>query len=86
MPARIAIDQEQIAAFCERHRIRKLALFGSVLRDDFRALGGHRGHAQPLVHGYDAIRFDRVWAVLADDLPPLIAALEAALANAPEPR
>ena len=35
MPARIAIDREQIAAFCQRHQIRKLALFGSVLRDDF---------------------------------------------------
>ena len=37
MPARIAIDREQIAAFCQRHQIRKLALFGSVLRDDFHA-------------------------------------------------
>jgi uncharacterized protein len=25
-----------IAEFCRRHRIRKLSLFGSVLRDDFR--------------------------------------------------
>lgn len=32
---RIAIPQEQIEEFCRRHRIRKLALFGSVLRDDF---------------------------------------------------
>lgn len=36
MSAKIAIDQKQIAEFCRRHRIRKLALFGSVLRDDFR--------------------------------------------------
>jgi hypothetical protein len=34
--ARIAVDKEQIASFCRRHRIRRLALFGSVLRDDFR--------------------------------------------------
>lgn len=33
---RIAIDQERIAEFCRRNHIRKLALFGSVLRDDFR--------------------------------------------------
>ncbi len=33
--ARIAIPQEQIAAFCRRHHIRRLALFGSVLREDF---------------------------------------------------
>jgi predicted nucleotidyltransferase len=26
---------EAVAAFCRRHRVRELALFGSVLRDDF---------------------------------------------------
>jgi len=36
MSARIAIDRERIAEFCRKHHIRKLALFGSVLRDDFR--------------------------------------------------
>ena len=36
MNAKIAIDREQIADFCRRHHIRMLALFGSVLRDDFR--------------------------------------------------
>ena len=35
MSPRIPIDRERIAAFCRRHHIRKLALFGSVLRDDF---------------------------------------------------
>ena len=35
MPARIDIDREKIAAFCQRHRVRRLSLFGSVLRDDF---------------------------------------------------
>lgn len=35
--ARVAIPSEQIADFCCRHHIKKLALFGSVLRDDFRA-------------------------------------------------
>ncbi len=34
--ARIEIPRERIAAFCRRHQIRWLALFGSVLRDDFR--------------------------------------------------
>ncbi|MBI5570175.1 MAG: nucleotidyltransferase family protein [Desulfomonile tiedjei] len=33
---RIDIPHDEIAEFCKRHRIRKLALFGSVLRDDFR--------------------------------------------------
>ncbi len=32
----IAIPQDQVRAFCKRHFIRKLALFGSVLRTDFR--------------------------------------------------
>jgi hypothetical protein len=34
--ARIPIPLEQIAEFCRKHHIRKLSLFGSVLRDDFR--------------------------------------------------
>ncbi|NOT02371.1 MAG: nucleotidyltransferase family protein [Phycisphaerales bacterium] len=32
---RIHIPQEELAALCHRHHIRRLALFGSVLRDDF---------------------------------------------------
>ncbi|MGD0413152.1 MAG: nucleotidyltransferase domain-containing protein [Verrucomicrobiota bacterium] len=31
----IAIDRERIAEFCRARGIRKLSLFGSVLRDDF---------------------------------------------------
>jgi predicted nucleotidyltransferase len=37
MEARVSLDHEKIAEFCQRHHICKLALFGSVLRDDFRA-------------------------------------------------
>jgi len=33
--ANFAVPQDKIAAFCRRHHIRKLSLFGSVLRDDF---------------------------------------------------
>jgi predicted nucleotidyltransferase len=33
---RIHATPEEIAAFCRTHHIRWLALFGSVLRDDFR--------------------------------------------------
>lgn len=36
MSARIQIDQSRVADFCRRHQVRRLALFGSVLRDDFR--------------------------------------------------
>lgn len=37
MPAHIAIDRDLLAGFCRRHRVRRLSLFGSVLRDDFRS-------------------------------------------------
>lgn len=33
--AKIKLPKAAIADFCRRHRIRKLALFGSVLRSDF---------------------------------------------------
>ena len=36
MTAQIEIPKAKIAEFCKRHHIRKLSLFGSVLRDDFR--------------------------------------------------
>ncbi len=35
MTTRIQIDQERLASFCKKHHIRKLSLFGSVLRNDF---------------------------------------------------
>ena len=33
--ARVHLPNEQISAFCERWNVVELALFGSVLRDDF---------------------------------------------------
>ena len=36
MPPQIELDPEQIAEFCRKHQIRRLSLFGSVLREDFR--------------------------------------------------
>lgn len=35
MGTRISVDREKIAGFCRKHHIRRLALFGSVLSDDF---------------------------------------------------
>ena len=37
MSPHIAIDHAAINAFCERHHVARLAVFGSVLRDDFDA-------------------------------------------------
>lgn len=36
MGARISFDDANIAEFCRKWRIAEFALFGSVLRDDFR--------------------------------------------------
>ena len=33
---KIDVSEEEFAEFCRRHHVRKLSLFGSVLRDDFR--------------------------------------------------
>ena len=32
---RIKFPRDKIASFCKKHHIRKLSIFGSVLRDDF---------------------------------------------------
>jgi predicted nucleotidyltransferase len=37
MPQNINLSKSLIADFCQRYHIRKLSLFGSVLRDDFNA-------------------------------------------------
>jgi uncharacterized protein len=34
---RITINRDRLAEICERYSVQELALFGSVLRDDFRA-------------------------------------------------
>jgi predicted nucleotidyltransferase len=36
MATAISIDHARLAALCRRHHIRRLSLFGSVLRPDFR--------------------------------------------------
>lgn len=36
MKSQIALPKQEIASFCQRNHIRRLALFGSVLRSDFR--------------------------------------------------
>jgi uncharacterized protein len=32
----VDVSRRKLAAFCRKHHIRKLAFFGSVLRDDFK--------------------------------------------------
>jgi predicted nucleotidyltransferase len=35
MSPHLVIDRQAVTAFCQRHRVARLALFGSALRDDF---------------------------------------------------
>lgn len=35
MSKNIEVPRDRVAEFCSRHHLRKLSLFGSVLRDDF---------------------------------------------------
>ena len=37
MITKIEVSGQKLAAFCQQHQIRRLALFGSVLGEDFRA-------------------------------------------------
>ena len=34
---KIKISSENLEAFCKRYQVRRMSLFGSVLRDDFKA-------------------------------------------------
>lgn len=36
MSVHITVDSDAVARFCTKHHIKRLAFFGSVLRDDFR--------------------------------------------------
>ena len=53
--------------------------------EEFRLLHPHVpwretvGMRNRLIHGYDAMDFDILWAVIREDLPPLIETIEAIL-------
>jgi uncharacterized protein YutE (UPF0331/DUF86 family) len=55
---KIKVPRKQIEAFCKKNHIRKLAFFGSVLREDF-------GMRNRLIHGYDEVDFDFLWRSFA---------------------
>ncbi|CAN5780255.1 hypothetical protein BH23ACT8_BH23ACT8_07970 [soil metagenome] len=54
-PAHIS-DDETLEEFCQRHQIRRLALFGSALRADFRRDSD----------------MDVLWSTVTEDLPSLL--------------
>ena len=35
MPVQVAVDREKVVEFCRKYQIRRLALFGSALREGF---------------------------------------------------
>lgn len=54
---RLNATPKQIASFCEKWQIRELALFGSILRDDFRLEGDPPSDVDVLfTYGQDARR------------------------------
>ena len=53
MHSRLPIQRDQVAAFCERNGIRRLSLFGSVLRGDF----GPKSDVDVLVEFTPGVRF-----------------------------
>ena len=67
MSPQISIDRDAVAAFCRRHHIKRLALFGSVLREDFTPdsdvdvlVEFQAGH----VPGLDFVRMEREFSRL----------------------
>lgn len=64
----VQLDLEAVQAFCNRNRIRRLALFGSILRDDF----GADSDVDMLVEFFPDARVGWNIVLLADELEDLI--------------
>ena len=65
---RIDISQERIAAFCRVNGIRRLALFGSILRDDFRP----ESDVDVLVEFQPGVRVGLAFIRMQDELSSII--------------
>jgi uncharacterized protein len=65
---RIRLDRNEIAAFCRRHHIKRLALFGSVLRPDF----GPESDVDVLVEFEPGSRHGFSFFTIQDELSELI--------------
>lgn len=64
----LAVTAEQIADFCRRHHIRWLAVFGSVLRDDF----GPESDVDVLVEFEPERRLGLEFVAIADELEEIV--------------
>ena len=68
MSSHLSIDRAAVSEFCERHRIARLALFGSVIRDDFRP----EGDIDVLVEFQPGIRVGLAFIRMQDELSAVL--------------
>ena len=64
----LTVTPEQIEAFCRKHHIRWLAVFGSVLRDDF----GPESDVDVLVEFEPGRRLGLEFVSIADELEEIV--------------
>ena len=64
----LSIDRARLAELCRRHRIRRLALFGSALRDDF----GPESDVDVLVEFEPGTRVGLRFVTIQDELSELL--------------
>ena len=64
----LTFSQERLAEFCRRHRIRRLALFGSILRDDF----GPNSDVDVLVEFEPGVRTGLKFFAIQDELSEIL--------------
>jgi uncharacterized protein with HEPN domain len=89
MTGRAAFNDDEIARLAVLHLIQRLGEGASRLRADFRAAHPEFpwaemiGMRNRIVHGYDDLDPEIAWRVAAEDVEPVIAALERALTQGP---
>ena len=64
----LTFSQQRLAEFCQTHRIRRLALFGSILRDDF----GPNSDVDVLVEFEPGVRTGLRFFAMQDELSEII--------------
>ncbi|MDB9313465.1 nucleotidyltransferase domain-containing protein [Spirulina sp. CS-785/01] len=69
---RLNVTPQQILAFCEKWNIRELALFGSILRDDFQETGNQKSDVDVLfTYGVNARKNLLLQVRMKDELQEL---------------
>jgi hypothetical protein len=66
--ARLNLTRDQLEAFCRAHRIHRLAVFGSVLREDF----GANSDVDVLVEFEPGVRVGLEFFEMQDELAALV--------------